>query len=92
MPDAKIIEARQKANLLLRVRDELDAAEYLPEAERMPARIQILAEARREYGPTWDEDDAMGTLDAADDEWCEPDPTETATLQALALSTRVAVS
>ncbi len=72
MNHQQLLEARQKANLLLRLRDELDAAEYLPVNERMAARITILQEARREYGPTFDDDGVMDALDAADDEWHEP--------------------
>jgi len=72
MTHQKLLEARAKANLLLRLRDELDAAEYLPVDERMAARIAILEEARREYGPTFDADGVLDALDAADDEWHEP--------------------
>lgn len=72
MTHQKLLEARAKANLLLRLRDELDAAEYLPVDQRMDARIAILEEGRREYGPTFDDDGVMDALDAADDEWHEP--------------------
>lgn len=84
MNHQQLLEARQKANLLLRVRDELDAAEYLPVDERMAARIAILKEARREYGPTFDDDGVMDALDAADDDWHEPNTAETNVLKQLA--------
>lgn len=72
MTSPELLEARQKANLFLRLRDELDAAEYLLVDERMAARIAILEEARCEYGPTFDDDGVMDALEAADDEWHEP--------------------
>jgi hypothetical protein len=72
MSSIQILEARAKANLLLRLRDDLDAAEYLPVEERMTARIVLLEEARREYGSTFDDDGVLDALDAADDEWHEP--------------------
>lgn len=87
MTSPELLEARQKANLLLRVRDELDAAEYLPAEQRMDARIAILEEARREYGPTFDDDGVLDALDAADDEWHEPIASDVDAVKQLAVQT-----
>jgi hypothetical protein len=83
MTRTELLEARVKANLLLRVRDELDAADKLPEHSRQQRRQEILACARREYGPTFDDDGVLDALDAAD-EWHEPIASETNTLKQLA--------
>jgi len=72
MTSPELLEARQKANLLLRLRDDLDVVELLPDHERDTARVALIEEARREYGPTFDDDGVMDALNAADDEWHEP--------------------
>lgn len=92
MTNRELLEAQNKANLLLRLRDELDAIEFLPIAERMPARTEALRVARIEYGSAWDEDDVMGTLDAADDEWKEPNVDETNLIKARAKLVTVGAS
>ena len=87
MTHQKLLEARAKANLLLRLRDDLDAAELLPENMREDARVALIEEARREYGPTFDDDDVLGTLDAADDEWHEPIASDVDVVKQLAVQT-----
>jgi hypothetical protein len=72
MTHPELLEARQKANLLLRLRDDLDAAELLPEGMRNEARAALIDEARREYGSTFDDDGVLDALMSADDEWHEP--------------------
>ena len=77
-----VLDDRQRANLLLRVRDELDAADKLPATSRRQRRQEILDRARREYGAAFD-DEALPGLEAADDEWREPNATETNALKQL---------
>jgi hypothetical protein len=74
----------QRANLLLRVRDELDDADKLPAHSRRQRRQEILTRARHEYGPAFD-DEALPAIDAADDEWHEPNAAETNALKQLAI-------
>lgn len=92
MTSYELLEARSKANLLLRLRDDLDAIEFLPVAERMPARTEALRVARIEYGSTWDEDGVMDALDDADDEWKEPNVDETNLIKARAKLVTVGAS
>lgn len=82
MNRTELLEARTKANLLLRVRDELDDADKLPSHSRRQQRQEILTRARREYGPAFDDDGVLDALEAAD-EWREPDATETNALKQL---------
>ena len=67
MTKSELNEARQRANFVLRVRDELDVVNYLPEAERLLAATKIFADARREYGPTWTSDGIEDELLAVND-------------------------
>lgn len=83
MTDTKILEARQKANLLLRVDDELEEANKLPPHSRRQRRQEILAAAKRDYGPGWDEDGALEALNAAEYEWHEPNADDTNALRQL---------
>ena len=80
----ELLDDRQRANLLLRVRDELDAANKLPPHSRRQCRQEILDRARFEYGAAFD-DEALPGLDAADDEWREPNAAETNVLRQLAM-------
>lgn len=82
----ELLDDRQRANLLLRVRQELDAANKLPAHSRRQMRQTILDRARLEYGPAFD-DEALPSIEAADDEWREPDPHETFALKQLAAQT-----
>jgi hypothetical protein len=78
----ELLEDRQRANLLLRVRDELDAADKLPEHSRRQRRQEILARARHEYGAAFD-DEALPAVEVACDEWREPSSAETNALKQL---------
>ena len=80
----ELLDDRQRANLLLRVRDELDAADKLPPHSRRQCRQEILGRARIEYGAAFD-DEALPGLDSADEEWCEPNAAETNVLRQLAI-------
>ena len=84
MTRSELLDDRQRANLLLRVRDELDAADKLPPHSRRQCRQEILDRARFEYGAAFD-DEALPGLDAADDEWREPNAAETNVLRQLAM-------
>lgn len=77
-----ILDDRQRANLLLRVRDELDAADKLPKHSRRQRRQEILDRARTEYGAAFD-DEALPGIDNAD-EWREPIASEANALKQLA--------
>jgi pantothenate synthetase len=79
----ELLDDRQRANLLLRIRDELEAADKLPSHARRQRRQEILDRARREYGPAFD-DEALPGIEDADREWHEPDPVETNALKQLA--------
>lgn len=87
MNHRQLLEARAKANLLLRLRDELDVVELLPDHERDAARVALIEEARREYGPTFDDDGVLDALEAADDEWHEPIAFDVDTVKQLAVQT-----
>jgi hypothetical protein len=78
----ELLDDRQRANILLRVRDELDAADKLAPHARRQRRNEILEHARREYGPAFN-DEALPAIEAADDEWREPNATETNALKQL---------
>lgn len=78
----ELLDDRQRANLLLRVRDDLDAANKLPSHSRRQRRQEILDHARHEYGPAFD-DEALPGLESADDEWREPNAAETNVLKQL---------
>ena len=77
-----LLDDRQRANLLLRVRDELDAADKLPAHSRRQRRQEVLDRARHEYGPAFD-DEALPAIDSACDEWHEPNAAETNSLKQL---------
>lgn len=79
----ELLDDRQRANLLLRVRDELDEADKLPSHSRRQRQQEIIDRARIEYGPAFD-DEALPAIDSADDDWHEPDPVETNALKQLA--------
>lgn len=79
----ELLDDRQRANLLLRVRDELDAADKLPAHSRRQRRNEILDRARTEYGNAFDEE-ALPAIDFADDEWREPDAAETNAVKQIA--------
>lgn len=79
----ELLDDRQRANLLIRVRDELDAADKLPKHSRQQRRNEILDRARVEYGNAFD-DEALPALESADDDWRELDPVETNAVKQLA--------
>lgn len=87
MNRTELLEARTKANLLLRVRDELDDADKLPSHSRRQQRQEILTRARREYGPAFDDDGVLDALEAADDEWHEPIASDVDAVKQLAVQT-----
>jgi pantothenate synthetase len=78
----ELLDDRQRANLLLRVRDELDAADKLPAHSRRQRRQEVIERARHEYGAAFD-DEALPGIEAACDEWREPDAAETNALKQL---------
>ncbi len=82
MTRSKLLDDRQRANLLLRVRDELDAANKLQEPSRQQRRKEVLDRARLEYGPAFDDEALPGVEDA--DDWREPNAAETNVLKQLA--------
>lgn len=84
MTRSELLDDRQRANLLLRTRDQLAAADKLPPHSRRQRRQEILDHARSVYGAAFD-DEALPGLDAADEEWREPNAAETNVLRQLAM-------
>jgi hypothetical protein len=79
-----LLDDRQRANLLLHVRDELDVADKLPSHARRQRRQEILDRARSEYGAAFD-DEALPAIEAADREWHEPNLAETDVIKQLSI-------
>lgn len=77
------LNATQFADMLMRVRDELDAADKLPAHSRRQLREEILARARAEYGPAFD-DEALPAIESADEDWREPNQGDVDALKQLA--------
>lgn len=81
MTRSALLDDRQRANLLLRVCDELDAANKLPSHSRRQRRQEVLDRARNEYGAAFD-DEALPGIESADDEWHETNALKQLSFQA----------